>query len=257
MRKYAISWIGLVLLGLTALFFSSCKRSSAIRKGKIIVCGAEHLSKDGKSFLAKNDSILHFSGGKQQTDKVAHSGKYAVATFHKKAFAFGINFSTGPDWYYKVSVWRKSNSENGILVATTKSAKRFYQKTKEPVEKDKNGWEKLELEVFTPPYFVEDKDILAVYVWNNSSDTVYFDDFKIERLDRKVYPIYREEPLSIVLDTSAYLKLAQKRKIAFENGILQNSGNDWVKGIVFGDGKMMKAKLRLKGDWLDHLYGDK
>lgn len=257
MKKHFIIWIELVLLGLTVLFFMGCKHSSVIQTGRAIVCNAEHLSKDGKNFLAANDSSLRFSAGKRQTDKVSHSGKYSVITFPKKAFAFTIHFLTGPDWYYKISVWRKSVAESGLLVVTTKSAKRFYLTAKEPVKKDKNGWEKLELEVFAPPYFVKNKDILKVYVWNNSSDTVYFDDLKIERLKRKVYPIYQEEPLSIVMDTSEYMKLAKKRKIAFENGILQNSGNDWVKGIVFGDGKMMKAKLRLKGDWLDHLYGNK
>ncbi len=245
------------LIALITFFVSACNSPQTLDIGKKIKCGAEVKTANGKYFISPSDTSILIGGGKQQTDKEAHSGKYSVITYGKKAFAFGMIQKSGPDWYYKVSVWRKSNSENGILVATTKDLKHFYKTTKEPVAKDSSGWEKLELEVFTPPFFREGKDILQVYVWNNSKDTVYFDDFQIERLSKKEYPVYNEQPLSIVLDTSEYIKLYKKREKAFENGILENSGNDWVKGIVFGDGKMMKAKLRLKGDWLDHLYGDK
>ena len=60
-----------------------------------------------------------------------------------------------------------------------------------------------------------------------------------------------------MLDTNDYSKLLDKRVEAFNEGVLQSGDNDWVKGIVFGNGKMLKAKMRLKGDWLDHLFGEK
>ncbi len=245
----------IVLLALLQVT-SSCQRKENLSVGKKISCSAEHLNKSGKQLITSNSHYL-LDGGKQRTMREAHTGKYSVATFPRHSFAFGFSTHAGPDYYYKISVWRKSKSENGILVATTQDSKRFYQAENKPADKGANGWEKIEMEVFTPPFFDDTKDRLMVYVWNKSKDTVYFDDFSIERFAKKIYPSYKEAPLSIVFDTSEYLKLKKKRKIAFENGILQSTENDWVKGIVFGDGKMMKAKLRLKGDWLDHLYGDK
>ncbi len=241
----------------SVIAIQSCRRGSVLEPGHAVSCSAEKITRDGKHFISENDSSILFDGAGSQTSKEAHSGKYSVVTYPKRAFAFGFKHNSGPDWYYKISVWRKSKSGNGILVATTKDVKKFYKTIKTPISVDSSGWEKLELEVFTPPFFDETRDYLQIYVWNNSKDTVYFDDIKIERFAKKEYPVYKEEPLSIILDTSQYLKLLKKRKEAFENGVLQSSGNDWVKGILFGDGKMMKAKLRLKGDWLDHLYGTK
>ena len=214
------------------------------------------LNKKGDKFIADNDSAAFFDGGKKQTSKEFHSGNHAVYVTPKKAFAFAFKIKNArPDWYFKVSVWRKSKDGNGVLVAASETPKLFYQTTKTVVEADENGWEKLEMEVFLPPTFRSDD--IKFYVWNNGSDTVYFDDIAIQRLSHKVYPQYKEEPMSIMLDTSQYLKLMEKRKEAFRVGVLQTEDDDWVKGIVFGEGKMMKAKFRLKGDWLDHLKGNK
>ena len=238
-----------------ALF--SCYRPQVFPVGKGVTCGAEKRTVDGKEFYAENDSTFRFGGGKLQTTREAHSGKYAVMTTRKKAFAFTFHIPrVNGDAYYKISVWRKGkNSQKGVLVATSKRIKDLYITTAEPVKKDKNGWEKLEMDLFTPPTFSGKE--LMIYVWNNSNDTIYFDDLRISHPARKTYPSYTEEPLDIVLDTSQYMKIARLRKEAFENGILQTTQNDWAKAIVFGDSKMMKAKIRLKGDWLDHLQGDK
>jgi hypothetical protein len=246
-------FILLILVFIFTLF--SCQNKNV--EDSTIICGAEKLSKDGSKLMADNDSSVFLTGGNLQTDKEIHSGKYSVMTTKKKAFAFGITFKNADaDDYYMVSVWRKGKSDDkGLIVATTKDSKEFYLKALHPVATDSTGWQKLVLEVFTPPIF-EGKD-LKIYIWNNSKDTIYFDDFMVEHLRKKKYPVYREEELDIVLDTSKYIKLYNIRKKAFENKILQSSGDDWVKAMAFGDGKMMKAKIRLKGDWLDHLQGDK
>ncbi|MCF6341826.1 MAG: hypothetical protein L3J31_03350, partial [Bacteroidales bacterium] len=214
------------------------------------------MNKKGDKFIDENNSSRLLSGGNKQTTKQVRSGKYAVYVTPDRAFAFTYKMKNiGPDWYFKISVWRKSKDGKGVLVAASETPKLLYQADGNPVETGENGWERLEMEVYSPPGFHSNQ--INFYVWNNGSDTVYFDDLVLERLPHKRYPSYKEEPLSIVLDTSQYLKLLDKRKRAFEKGILQTEDDDWVKGIVFGKGKMMKAKLRLKGDWLDHLKGNK
>ena len=246
----------LFLLSILLVTFS-CRRPDEFPAGRKVVTGAEQRDNKGDKFIDENGSDVLFTGGRLQTDITAHTGKYSACTTPKKAFAFSYRINhAGPDWYFKVSVWRKSGDEHkGVLVAAAKESKVLYMATAVPVERTTDGWEKLEMEVYTPPTFFRDE--LTFYVWNNSNDTIYFDDFTIERLPKKIYPDYKEEPLSVVLDTSKYLKILEKRKEAFKAGILQTSGDDWVKAIVFGNGEMMKAKIRLKGDWLDHLRGDK
>ncbi|NOY49390.1 MAG: hypothetical protein GXO88_02305 [Chlorobi bacterium] len=247
-----------VILFLFGVLFFSCVRESGFKTGKKVICTSEKLSKNNKQFVAENDSAFFFDGGRKQTDICAHNGRYSVYTTPgKKAFAFGVKISgLEPESYLRISVWRKSKDGKGALVASAKKPKDYYSAVSYAVEKGENGWERLELEVFIPP-LDNFREVFSFYVWNNSKDTVYFDDFSIERLKSKTYPVYKESPLIITLDTNEYLKLYEKRKRALSNGILQTADNDWVKGIVFGGDKMMKAKLRLKGDWLDHLKGDK
>ena len=234
----------------------SCVRVDEFPANQKYLNGAEKLNMKGDKFLADNDSTVYFSGGKLQSDSEAHTGNYSVYTTPKKAFSFSYKVKhAGPDWYFKLSVWRKSKNGTGVLVASAKKTKDLYLASSYPVETLINGWERLELEVYTPPTF--NRDEITFYVWNNGTDTIFFDNFEIERLVKKDYPKFSEDPLSIVLDSSKYLKILEKRKDAFKSGVLQTDDDDWVKAIVFGGDGMMKVKIRLKGDWLDHLRGDK
>jgi hypothetical protein len=81
--------------------------------------------------------------------------------------------------HYQVSVWRKSENNAGILVVPDTTHNKIFLTTRKPVEKDKNGWELLKMDVFVPPDFNEK---LKVYVWNNENSVVYFDDLKIVQL---------------------------------------------------------------------------
>jgi len=242
---------------LLVLVTLSCNRSDEFPMGKSIFCDAESSNKTGKKFVAANDSSAFFDGGKRQTTNESYSGKHSVMTIPKKgAFAFGHKIKhAGSDWYFVLSVWRKSKDGKGVLVAAGKDSKILYEATSIPIEKQSDGWEKLELEVYTPPNFNNQE--IKFYVWNNGTDTVYFDDLEIHRLEKKAYPAYTIEPFALITDTSDYLKIVKKRKLAFESGILQTSDNDWVKGFIINNDETMKVRIRLKGDWLDHLQGDK
>ncbi len=246
-----------LLMPLLILMLASCVRQSNFPAGKKLICDAEKRTAKGDSFIAKNDSTAFFAGGWFRTAKEAYSGKHSVLTVPKtKAFAFAYTIkNAGPDWVFKVSVWRKSKDGKGSLVVASNNTDELYLATADAVETSRDGWERLELDIYTPPYF--DGQDIKFYVWNNGSDSVYFDDLSIHRYKKAHYPDYQEEPFSIMLDTSDYMKIVSKRKEAFANGILQTSDDDWVRGIVFGGGEIMKVRMRLKGDWLDHLWGDK
>jgi len=255
-NKYNMRSLIFALLFSVTLF--SCVQETNFPVDSIVICDAEKLTKKGDKFIAANDSSEFFTGGGSRSNLAAHSGKYSVLTIPKtKAFAMGYKFfDIGPDAYFKISVWRKSKDGKGPLVVAGSNTDIFYLASSEVVEKQDNGWERLEIEAYTPPHFGD--GVLSVYVWNNGADTAYYDDLVIERKVSKQYPAYNySEGLYIVTDTDDYLKILKKRKHAFEDGILQSSGNDWVKGLIVDNDKAMKAKLRLKGDWLDHLRGNK
>lgn len=63
--------------------------------------------------------------------------------------------------------------------------------------------------------------------------------------------------ISIDIKYMDYQRLAYKRSIALANRVLIVSDEDYVPADIQYDGKTIKAKLRLKGDWTDGLQGDK
>ena len=65
-------------------------------------------------------------------------------------------------------------------------------------------------------------------------------------------------PQKILIDIKHenYQKIAAKRKIALEKGILDKSLDDWVNAIVSHKGKSLEAKIRLKGLGRDHWDDD-
>jgi hypothetical protein len=64
--------------------------------------------------------------------------------------------------------------------------------------------------------------------------------------------------LYIDLKFKNYQKLLAKRDEALKIGVLQTTDEDFVPATVhLQDGPELDAKMRLKGDWTDHLQGDK
>lgn len=233
----------------------SCNFERGMHIGEKISCDAETLNEDG-SFFVSTEGKYFFENVKARTDEESFSGTYSIKLSKTNPYGFAINITnTAPDNYYKISVWKKGNTENGILVASSLDSKKLYQPEWKVGIKEKNGWEQVTLDLNIPPNYTE--DIVKVYVWNNGNEDIYFDDIKIERKIAKVFPEYHTNVLRIFIDSSDIIKLKVKRREAFNNGILESSDYDWVDAIVFQGDEMLESKTRLKGDWLDHLYGDK
>ncbi len=68
---------------------------------------------------------------------------------------------------------------------------------------------------------------------------------------------YKGPELNIDLKKEAYGKLKRKSKEALKRGLLFTSKDDLVDAHLKIDGKAYACKLRLKGDLLDHLQGDR
>jgi len=75
-------------------------------------------------------------------------------------------------------------------------------------------------------------------------------------------PYYMSMPTDVqqlVLDVNFknFQKIQKKRQQALDKGLLVKGENDFVAAKIRHDGKTIKVKVRLKGDLLDHLEGDK
>lgn len=65
------------------------------------------------------------------------------------------------------------------------------------------------------------------------------------------------ETVTIKLTQKHLQKLAKKREKALESGVLLTSDEDYVPAQVSYRDKDLRAEVRLKGDWTDHLDGEK
>ena len=66
-----------------------------------------------------------------------------------------------------------------------------------------------------------------------------------------------EACVEIIIDDAAYKKLEGYRDIALKNGVIDKRLKKYVKATINYNGAKTLVKLRLKGDWVDHLKEDK
>ncbi|WP_298893577.1 hypothetical protein [uncultured Psychroserpens sp.] len=63
--------------------------------------------------------------------------------------------------------------------------------------------------------------------------------------------------LQLTFNEKSFKKIKDKRFKALSKGVLETSDEDYVPATVTFQGESYKAEVRLKGDWTDHLVGDK
>ena len=63
--------------------------------------------------------------------------------------------------------------------------------------------------------------------------------------------------IQLTFSEKAFKKIKKKRLKALSAGILETSDSDYVPVTVSFNGEDFRAEARLKGDWTDHLKGEK
>jgi len=66
-------------------------------------------------------------------------------------------------------------------------------------------------------------------------------------------PNFELETLSLNISSSDFDKLSELRDVALENDVLERSEDDFVPAIIHYRSQEKSGKVRLKGDWTDHL----
>ncbi len=237
-----------------SLLIAGCKTKKNECPKQIITCGAEKVSKDNQFLLTSVKDIKTGNKG-TRSDLLSRTGYYSCLLDADKKYGFTTKlYDFKPQEFFRISVWRKGG-ENGVLVADGFNNKEVYFAKKKSSKKDSAGWDQLVLDFFIPS-FQKFKE-LRVYVWNTGDDTIFFDDLRIEQYPDKPYPEYTQPYINLIINDAGIQKLTAKRTQALKLGILENTDDDYVKGVIAYNGDTMKANIRLKGDWLDHLRGSK
>ncbi len=217
----------------------------------LIKCGAEQW-KDDK--FVDSTGVYKLSNSEGRSTEQVRTGKYSVKLVKERPYGMAISLKgVKPDDYFYVTVWRKGD---GHLCASDDNPNGFYKATNTVVETDSAGWQKLSLEFYVP--YGYKKEYLKILLANFGTEPVYFDDLTIFKTSNRVFPTYENNAvMNIFIDKVSFEKLKEKRNNALEKGLLFTEDNDWVKAIIFYKDQVLDARLRLKGDRLDHLQGKK
>ncbi|MCB9283948.1 MAG: CotH kinase family protein [Lewinellaceae bacterium] len=259
--RIAIAGILALILAFSAPFLYHKVQSRWLHKHGVppgqIYCDAEY--REGLFF---RNGDFQFDNGNTQSSARAHSGKYACRLLPGDNYQFGIGVrlpDLQPGGLYRATVWRYQSAENrSFLAARSEGGKNpFYRTQGYSTQKDSTGWEQLELHFFIP--YGQAPDFAEVYVFSHGKDTVYFDDFRVELVHTFPESDFQLPVFDLQIGKNALQKLEKKRAEALHNGLLEAAPDDWVKARLRWTGlpAPISARVRLKGDWLDHLNTEK
>jgi hypothetical protein len=253
--RRAIHWAFLLIPFLVAILWFAPDFVRMAEPSDInIFCDAEHVS-DGN--FVTNGHIV--GNGSTQSDEKSFSGRYSSKVTPQQKYGMTITIPTpAQHTKYVVSIrrWTQSPEQSAIAVSGNEGSN-FYLQTSETSEKNAAGWETLRLDFNLP----DDGSVTSLKIFPYSFDKKsisYWDDLRIETIDLNSLDYAQLPRLHFYLDNKAVKKLGDKRTDALELGILKTGEDDWVKAKMTIDDEEVptEVKLRLKGDWTDHLEGD-
>jgi hypothetical protein len=249
--------VGLIILGIYFLATFAWNPLTKKEVQRIFLADAE--TKEGDFFILNEHKI---DGAEAQTSEDAYEGSYSIK-LSKNNITYG--FSTQLTDVYlgdevTVKVWVRSPSKQAARLAVTSlDGKSLYLQSKNFEFTDE--WQQIEvlLNVTSPLQ----GNTIRIYCFNFNKEPIYFDNLsysKSSSYDASLVKEWQPDNIHIFVKEGEYSKLKQKRHQAIERGLLINTDDSWVKGAIFPKGQKeakINVKMRLKGDWTDHLAGDK
>ena len=232
---------------------NSTQQSTASTPQYPLIWDAEQ--RDDSFFLSTNGAKV--KGGETQSSEFAHSGTYSSKLTEGQGAQYGITYvltNIRAGQLYKASVWRKKSKHDigSYLVVGGEKGSGLYLSTERISQRDPGGWNKIDLLFLVPKDYKGES--INIYVFSDGRGNVFWDDFRIDQIKNgETVDGFVARRINLKVKDKAYRKLKSKRQKALERGILRTEEDSWVKGILQDSSEEMSIKLRLKGDWLDHL----
>ncbi|MEO1409309.1 MAG: right-handed parallel beta-helix repeat-containing protein [Bacteroidota bacterium] len=226
----------------------------------LLFCDAERVWH--KSFISNGQ---YFEGGHRRSDKQAFNGRYSSYIDAGAGVQYGFS-GTIPEVVagqrYRATVWFKTEAAGGTggLAIQSPGTSDFYRGANEATPA-RDGWRRLQLSIDIPSPFPLRE--LQVYTYSNGVGRVYFDDLQVELLTEgdsllnTSVPSFAARSLRLELDRKGMQKIQDKRDEAYKRGILVTDEDSWVKAKLVEEEASVPVKIRLKGDWTDHLEKNK
>lgn len=139
----------------------------------------EKLNRYKNKFLAEDGRYV-FSFPNTQTNLDKLEGDHAVLLQGDNRFAGGIDFWAKANETYEVSVWKKPVDARASLVFAAPNPKTYYVQQENVQRIDSLGWGEIRFRATVPDTAGHRQ--YRVYVWNKTSDTVFFDELRIRKI---------------------------------------------------------------------------
>ncbi len=239
----------LVMLVSGALMLGSCSKKDKAKieeKEGVFFCDAEEIEDD--FFVGEG---THFKNANTQSDEFAYSGKYSCKLDPDHLYGMTAEFEDlkkGTHIY--AECYRLSKYGDGQIVLQSPDGSMFEASSY--VESTDGPWDKIVID----HVLTHDQKGLKIFLVNGTETPVYFDDLKITMSTKKRLK-KQENSLSIQIDDESFAKLKKFRDKAIEKGQIGKKQKKYVPATISWEGKTYEVELRLKGDWPDHLEGDK
>jgi len=206
---------------------------------------------EGNYFISQNSERI--SNSLAQSSDYSKSGDYSAKIDSINPYALSYNFNDlkkGNEII--ISVWEKTGGARGYLKLVDKEKNILAVKRSRP-KNTQSQWVLINLS-----YTVEkDSKEIKFFIHNENTISAYYDDLKIELLDKSRKPVFKTENIDIQIKSEDLDKLLKYRDKAIQNGVISKSLKKYFKGIMIYKKEEIPIKIRLKGDWIDHLNGSK
>ena len=238
-------------------FISSCSDSYDVGdlKSFTLSSSAEDVL-DGK--LVAGEYLLE--GSTLRSEEFFRTGSQSLMLDSENPYGFVLQLSdVRKGDAYIISLWMSLEAEPGTFIISGDGDSGKYYKENHIVIDDDNGWGLIKTVFIANEDFSE----LKMYALNKSSNPAYFDDISIDGfLEHELPPVTSSatssvKQLRIELAPAELAQITLYRELALERGVITGDLKKYVNAFITEDDVRIPIKLRLKGDWVDHVESDK
>jgi len=238
----------IIILLVTGVIFVSCKQESKSRvfSDSSIVIYEEKIEVDSKLF-----GLKHWVSDEEKFNEHL---TIKLNSEHKYGLSLKLD-DLEPDAFVRITAWKKGKL--GGNLACTSADLNFYKYNRTVLEHGDNGWDKIILEAFIPPTYNGEE--IKVFAMNDSkTGDAFFSDLEVIVYNRKPYPSYEDtKSFELIIDEKDIAYINKKRKKSFLEGVITKKTKKEFDAVAIIEGKEFPVSIRIKGDWLDHIQGNK
>ncbi|MFK8039441.1 MAG: CotH kinase family protein [Crocinitomicaceae bacterium] len=184
----------------------------------------------------------------------ARSGKQSLKLDEKQVYGLNLKIKNlSPGQFVRASVWQKAGSKDGALLATVSGEgyKHKFRTYNKKFLNEKDGWFQHYL-TFT---VTEKVNEVQFYVFSGKKEA-YFDDFQIEVFPQAPSNQLKKR-LHIYMPEASQSQMNAFTSDALGAEIIASKNKKYVKAFIYDGNDSIKVKMKLKGDWTDHLKSGK